>query len=100
MVEELYVNTMTIYAKRFNLKSRAIHVLSEAKRVYQFREVCSGKPPSTGPSNFLKDIGKLMNASQDSCELNYECSCPELDELTALARSSGAYGSRLTGAGW
>ena len=41
-----------------------------------------------------------MSETQTSCREVYECSCPEIDELCGIAKDAGAYGSRLTGAGW
>ena len=41
-----------------------------------------------------------MNESHASCRDLYDCSSDELEVLTKLCKSSGAYGSRLTGAGW
>jgi galactokinase len=41
-----------------------------------------------------------MNESHESCDKLYDCSSTLLNELTSLARASGALGSRLTGAGW
>lgn len=41
-----------------------------------------------------------MTASHSSCRELYECSCQELDSLVDTAMSAGAFGARLTGAGW
>jgi len=67
--------------------------------VLRFREVCTNASSSPSPS-VLEELGKLMNESHESCSRLYDCSCPELDELVRLALDAGAYGSRLTGAGW
>ena len=47
----------------------------------------------------LAAFGMLMNGSHASLVEDYEVSIPELDELVAIARDSGAAGARLTGAG-
>ncbi len=41
----------------------------------------------------------LVTAHHDTAE-NYEVSCPELDLVVDAAVDAGAYGARLTGAGW
>ncbi|NXD32276.1 GALK Galactokinase, partial [Spelaeornis formosus] len=82
---------------KFKLWTRARHVFSESLRVYEFKDLlCS----TAATQALLEQMGNLMNESMESCQRDYECSCPELDELVALARSNGAYGSRVTGAGW
>ena len=91
-----------VEATHFHLYSRAKHVFSEALRVLQFRDLCLESQSSSllSVEDTLQALGKLMNESHESCSDLFDCSCPELDQLTALARASGAYGSRLTGAGW
>ena len=72
-----------------------VHVFKESQRVYQFKEACQA-----GGEGMFEKLGLFMNESQTSCRDLFECSCLELDELTDIARSAGAFGSRLTGAGW
>ncbi|KAJ7759392.1 Galactokinase [Mycena maculata] len=101
---EVYMSWVEVDATHFKLYKRAKHVFSEALRVLQFRRLCldaaAAGPAADGNVAVLKDLGRLMNESQTSCAADFECSCEELDELTQLARDAGAYGSRLTGAGW
>ncbi len=106
-VETILIVNYSVEASHFQIYKRARHIFSEALRVLQFRQLClSSSQPSandgsaTATVDLLKSLGNLINASQESCASFYECSCPELDELTQIARDAGAYGSRLTGAGW
>lgn len=101
-MESQFMTKFPIRAEKFKLRQRALHVFSEAIRVLKFKELLSSSPPKTDAENtqLLRSLGELMNDTQDSCRELYENSCPELDELCQLARSAGAFGSRLTGAGW
>jgi len=93
---EYFTSRVKVLGTQFKLYNRSLHVYSEAYRVYKFRDTCS----AVAYEKQLEDLGALMNESHFSCSTDYECSCPELDELTAICRSAGAFGSRLTGAGW
>lgn len=102
-VEELqkrFESKFKVRAERFKLRQRALHVFSEALRVLRFKELLVNPPKDISGHEFLKELGDLMNETQDSCREVYECSCPEIDEICKIARGAGAYGSRLTGAGW
>ncbi len=79
-------------AEGFRLKARARHQVREFQRVETARDAL-----------LLGDaamFGELMNASHESCALDYGISCPELDMLVSAARAAGAMGARLTGAGF
>jgi galactokinase len=73
-------------AKRFR------HVVGEAQRVH-LAEAALRQADALS-------FGQLMLASHESLRTDYEVSLPELDELVALAMANGAYGARLTGAGF
>ncbi|TDL25723.1 galactokinase gal [Rickenella mellea] len=98
--KQIYLSWVDIEATHFQLYKRSKHVFSEAWRVLEFRDICLRTAEGNQSHDTLRQLGKLMDESQTSCAELYECSCPELDELTHLAKEAGAYGSRLTGAGW
>ncbi len=74
------------------LRSRAVHVVSETARTrFGAQLLAQGR---------LKQFGALLYESHESCRRLYECSSPELDTVVAAAQRAGAFGARLTGAGW
>ncbi|KAI8819376.1 ribosomal protein S5 domain 2-type protein [Fimicolochytrium jonesii] len=100
-VKQRYIGPIVIGSDEFHLHARAKHVYEESRRVFQFRDTCAQIANTDfNPTVFLTALGDLMNASQDSCRDLYDCSCDEINDLTRIAREAGAYGSRLTGAGW
>lgn len=103
-LDERYTTMVPVRAERFMLRQRALHVFSEALRVQRLVALLSsasdGSSSGGGGGDLPAALGALLNETQDSCRDLFACSCPELDELCAIARRAGALGSRLTGAGW
>jgi N-acetylgalactosamine kinase len=71
---------------------RARHVLSETERVIQAADALE--------AGRLDEMGELMNASHQSLADDFECSTARLDAIVECARRGGAFGARLTGAGF
>ncbi|MDT8389254.1 MAG: galactokinase [Lentisphaeria bacterium] len=85
---DTYKDQMDIISYR-----RAKHVVGEDERVWAgIKRLEAGD---------VAGFGKLMFESQDSSRINFENSCPELDQLVAIGKSlPGALGARLSGGGF
>lgn len=101
--EEFTRGYLTIVPIRFQvlkLYQRAKHVFSESLRVLEALRLMTDNDSITNDNDFFNSFGKLMNNSQESCRTLFECSSKEIDTICEIALNNGAYGSRLTGAGW
>ncbi len=74
------------------VKRVARHILEEAQRVDQAEQALI--------AGDLKRFGTLLDASHNSLREDFRCSTPSLDRVCAAMRKAGAFGSRLTGAGF
>jgi galactokinase len=73
------------------LRDVAVHVLSEARRVDQAETaLVAGE---------FDEFGRLLDASHESLR-RFGASSAALDRLVGAMRAAGAYGARLTGAGF
>lgn len=76
----------------FFIQSRAIHVFTEADRVEKFKMASSRDDVDT--------MALCINESGRSLAEDYDCSCPELNELISAMKQSGCLAARLVGAGF
>ncbi|KAJ5827027.1 Galactokinase [Penicillium robsamsonii] len=97
-LESTFLSAFPVQAERFQLRQRALHCFKEARRVLDFK-ACLSKATQLDEKR-IHYLGQLLNESQESCATAYDCSAPEVDEICAIARRAGTWGSRLTGAGW
>ncbi|KAJ5648239.1 Galactokinase [Penicillium lividum] len=97
-LETKFLSAFPVQAERFRLRQRALHCFKEARRVLDFKACLANA--SQLDEKRIHYLGQLLNESQNSCRVDYECSAPEVDEICAIARKAGTWGSRLTGAGW
>jgi galactokinase len=97
-LEATFLSAFPVQAERFRLRQRALHCFKEARRVLDFK-ACLSKAKELDERR-IHYLGQLLNESQASCRDSYECSAPEVDDICAIARRAGTWGSRLTGAGW
>ena len=74
------------------LRSRARHVVTETARTRRGADLLS--------KGRLRELGRLLYESHESCRKDYDCSAPELDLVVREAKRAGAWGARMTGAGW
>ena len=78
--------------RKVPVRRYAQHVFAEAERVDLAEEALA--------SSDLKAFGRLLNESHDSLRNQFRCSTPALDKVAAAMRKAGAFGARLTGAGF
>lgn len=97
-LEKEFLSTFPVQAERFLLRQRALHCFKEARRVLDFKARLTHSDKLD--EHNVKYLGQLLDESQASCNIDYDCSCPEVNDLCRIARQAGALGSRVTGAGW
>ena len=75
-----------------NLARRTAHVATETARVHAAATALA--------KGELRALGRLMTEAHASMRDLFEASCEEADVLVEAAGKLGAWGARLTGAGW
>jgi galactokinase len=71
---------------------RIRHVVTEVARTREAAQALAARD--------LPRLGRLLVEGHESLRADFQSTCPEADYLVETAVRHGAYGARLTGAGW
>jgi galactokinase len=74
------------------LSRRVRHVVTEIARTRRAADLLIRRD--------LASFGRILVEGHESLRMDYQSTVPEADFLVATAMGLGAYGARLTGAGW
>lgn len=91
-----YLSVLDVRFDKLKLYQRTKHVFLESLNVLK----CLQLLLNNSKEDFLNNFGDIMNQSQWTIKNLNESSTDKLDEICTIARENGAYGSRVTGAGW
>lgn len=92
-----YLTKMEVRYDKLKLYQRAKHVFSESYRVLQCLHLLQ---TIENGDDFLREFGGVMNASQQSLDQLNGLSHPNCNRICEIALANGAYGTRVTGAGF
>ncbi|MGA9767998.1 MAG: galactokinase family protein [Blastocatellia bacterium] len=88
------------YKHSLKVRDRALHHLSESRRVAAAVEIFRDKREKQ-PESQMSQLGDLLNRSHESLRDSYDLCTPDVNELSRIIQlSPGVYGARLMGAGF
>lgn len=91
-----YLSVFDVRFDKLKLYQRTKHVFLESLNVLKCLELLQ----NNSKQDFLTNFGDVMNQSQWTIKNLNQSSTEKLDEICTIALENGAYGSRVTGAGW
>ncbi|CUM56212.1 unnamed protein product [Debaryomyces tyrocola] len=97
---KIFLTKAPVRYQKLKIYQRSKHVFSDSLRVLQVLKLLRNYNPSEDSEVFLKNFGKLLNDSHHSSDIYNDSSKPELDQLCEISTANGAYGARVTGAGF
>lgn len=97
---EIFLTKAPVRYQKLKIYQRSKHVFSDSMRVLQVLKLMRSYNLNEDSEIFLKNFGKLLNESHHSADIYNDSTKPELNQLCEISNANGAYGARVTGAGF